>query len=515
VEQPLEIELMIPEKCKENLLRIEEELELQEDLLGDFGEIWDDTADFSYGLVKKEIEKSHQDIEKLITSSMCNILKTIAETNILLLQDALTNYENSVRSQWFSFFRRGRRKKLKLLKPFMEGFVELNPDLLRAKTLEDFHRIISNLSTLINGVTDSADRSGMNTRSFKDLTDEMMHQRHPLLLLQKKYTPETIKKSLSEALPPIDQALEQHCLETKESLTARSITTAKKLLQDSQKNIKAASGESSFHVFSYRLNMAKFEMIGFKTALSRLKDMLQEQIKSLTSKIPRQSLEHKIHTGWTQARILKENLTPARENYERCIEDLITAYQTQVRSQWFSRLRMGRRKVTLLKLYVEQKLKLSDLKTNKLNQGKFQTLIEKIDKISEKLGALTRETEKINRHSVENSSTLPDKTEHAIEQLEGSLKWLDRIGTKADNTEKILGGACKALVSTESDDDVTRVRQEAGTTDPRTARVSGKFSFTHLGNPMDIMGRGPNTSAETAHESKGEDYHPQVAVEVF
>jgi hypothetical protein len=424
---PWSLEPEIPKAYQQQLSSMESELEEQEKLLSTFDEKWDAAAHHAYELAKYEVEKTHQEIDTLIVQSMSHILKSIAETNIEMLQEDLLNYEKAVKRQLFSFLRRGRRKKLKLIKPFMERLKETEQALKSAVTLEDFDLIITTLSSSINQLTDEADRQALNIGRFQYLTDEMMHHRHPLLLLKTKYTPTTIKRSLAQELAPIDQALDTDCLETKEALTTRALSRAKKSLQDAQHTVQAALTETDFHTFSEKVNLTQSGITGFLNAVSHMKEVLKDHIKNLHSHLPQKALQKKSLTASSQSENLKNNLAPAIENYERCIENLILTYQTQVRSQWFWRFRMGRRKIALLKKYSEKSVSIPEIESNPLNQGKFKILLEKIKKLSERSDALFQEVEKLKHQATNSSSTLSREMEYAIEQLNAPLAWLDSI----------------------------------------------------------------------------------------
>ena len=431
----------IPSTLEEKLQDIEEKLESAENLLEGFNANLDFSANAAYQFAMGRISESDETIKRETKKSLQKILKIVLQTNIAFLEEGCSLYEKSVKSQFFSFLRPGRRKKLKLLKPFIEELQVLKQSHSQAMTLEDLHALIASFSDMINRLMASAEEKRINLGNFQELLEEMTYQIHPLLRLQQEFTQEKLTSSFRPSEEEIKETFKSHYFEPKRSLNETALTRAKPDILASKKGIAQASQSENADAFSWVLNASKFSLLGVTSTLQKIRSALEESMKALLGRIPEQAQEHKVNITTHQTESIRKALTPVVNNYQRCTENLIIAYQTRIRAQWFWRFRTAQKKISLLKKYTRSEISLTQIQQSSLNNGQFQILIGKLAEIELKNKELDQELQALNQKALNSSPVLSENIEASLDYLEPSLKWLDRIVNKTSTVVESLNQA--------------------------------------------------------------------------
>ena len=445
VPTPLLPAFSIPSTLEEKLQDIEEKLEDAENFLQEFNANLDFSANAAYQFAIARIGELDEAIKKETKKSFQKILKIVLNTNIAFLEEGSALYEKSVKSQFLSFLSPGRRKKLKLLKPFIEELQVLKQSHSQATTLKDLHALIASFSDMVHRLMASAEEKRINLGNFQELLEEMTHQIHPLLRLQQEFTQEKLTSSFLPYEEEIKETFKYHYFEAKRSLNETALTTAKPHILASKKGIAQASQSENADAFSWNLNASKFSLLGVTSTLQKIRSALEESMKTLLRRIPEQAQEYKVNVTTHQTESIRKALTPVVNNYQRCTENLIIAYQTRIRAQWFWRFRTAQKKISLLKKYTRSEISLTQIQQSSLNNGQFQILIGKLAEIELKNKELDQELQALNQKSLKSSPVLSENIEASVDYLEPSLKWLDRIVNKTSTAVETLDQASEEL----------------------------------------------------------------------
>lgn len=434
-------ETELPEEFPvDDIQEIETQLKAAEEQLKTFAEKWDFAADAACQLQIREVQKISAAIEKELNQALHKTLNKICKANLEFIREALLGYESSVRSQWFSFFRLGRRKKLKVLnKEFSKPLDILENTLSQTKNFDDLAACIDDLSQLINYLITQAESLKLNTRNFRRLTDELITQRHPLLTIKDHYAPEEMEKLFRELRQPLQKTVSENSEETKKLLRSNALrdalSNAHRHFSTSETHLKRAVDERS----SYHLEAAQVSVLGIGSNISSVQTQFLGLVNNLTGRIFGQANKYKTDLVKATQETFKKAVNTAKENYHQHLEKIIADYRAQVKKQWFSRIRQGQKKLDLLEQYLAGQTSLKDLKENTaLNEGKFASVLAKISTLYQKFQDLEKAAATLETKASEKASILDKEMKYTVDQLESPLKWLADASEEVDTAKETI-----------------------------------------------------------------------------